>query len=194
MEIWKDIKGFEGLYKVSNYGRIKSLNYNRERIEKILKQKKTKHGYLSVVLFKNKKRHHFFVHRLVAEAFIPNTNNLPFINHKDENKQNNFVGTPENNFTDGNLEWCDTKYNINYGTRNERVGKKLSIQRRGVYNTKKSKPVLQYTLYGDFIREFPSQAEVQRQLGFSQATISSCCRGIIKSHGGYIWKFKKEVV
>lgn len=118
MEIWKDIEGYEGLYQVSNKGRVKSLNYKRTGKEGILSSSPTSSGYLIVNLCKNKKQKPFYIHRLVAKAFLPNPNNLPQVNHKDENKENNTVY---------NLEWCTAKYNNNYGTHNERS----SISRKG---------------------------------------------------------------
>lgn len=119
-EFWKDIKGYEGFYQVSNLGRVKSLaKYQKGnggsifwRKETILKPANSGRGYLMVVLIKNKKRKSYILHRLVADAFIPNPYNLPQVNHKDENKTNNVVS---------NLEWCDNKYNSNYGTRNIRI-------------------------------------------------------------------------
>lgn len=126
-EIWKDILDYEGLYQVSNLGRIKSLNrkvtqyngYNySERFYKgkILKYCVKPNGYAQVGLGKNGKIKWFAVHRLVAQAFIDNLNNEKYINHKDENKLNNKVE---------NLEWCSCSYNINYGTRNDKVREKL---------------------------------------------------------------------
>ena len=115
IEIWKDIKGYEGLYQVSNYGRIKTLiNFNskhsyskkelKERKEKILKEHEC-NGYLRVTLSKKQKSKHYRVHRLVAQAFIPNPENKPQINHKDNNRKNNNVN---------NLEWCTALYNNRY--------------------------------------------------------------------------------
>ena len=122
-EIWKDKKDYEGLYQVSNLGRAKSLINNKGQYrEKILKHN-IRNGYPSVTLCKNKKLKSFTIHRLVAEAFIPNPNNLPCVNHKDENRLNNFFN---------NLEWCTYSYNINYGT---------GLKRRSITQ---SKPVLQY--------------------------------------------------
>ena len=115
-EIWKDIQNYEGSYQVSNYGRIKSLNYRHTGKEQILKQSKNKGGYKYILLGSNKKRKYYLIHRLVAMTFISNPRNLPEINHKDENKTNNKVE---------NLEWCTRKYNANYGTRNEKVKEKL---------------------------------------------------------------------
>lgn len=126
-EIWKDIKGYEKLYQVSNLGRIRSLDriilqYNGyddgERLYKgkILKPCIKPNGYSQVGLWKDKKVKWFIIHRLVAETFIPNPENKPQVNHKDENKQNNNIK---------NLEWCSCSYNINYGTRNDKVRFKL---------------------------------------------------------------------
>ena len=109
-EIWKPIQGYEN-YVISSLGNVKSLNYRQTGKEHILKQSANEHGYQVVYLYKQNKRKHFLVHRLVAEAFIPNPDNLPYINHRDENSSNNCVS---------NLEWCTHEYNVNYGTRNER--------------------------------------------------------------------------
>lgn len=114
-EEWRDIEGYLGLYQVSNKGRVKSLNYNRTGKEQILKNILEPTGYYRVNLAKEGKWKHFTVHRLVCNAFIPNPNNLPCINHKDENKQNNSLQ---------NLEWCTVKYNINYGTARLRQAQK----------------------------------------------------------------------
>lgn len=110
-EIWKDIEGYEGLYQVSNKGRVKSFHSGEG---KIMKPGTHPLGYKSVTLFKDKKGKVAKVHRLVAQAFIPNPENLPVINHKDENPSNNNVE---------NLEWCTQKYNLNYGTCQERKEK-----------------------------------------------------------------------
>ena len=105
MEIYKDIQGYEGLYKISNKGNVKSLGNDRTRKERILKPTKNHKGYLQVCLCKQGKIKRFLVHRLVASAFIENPNNYPQVNHKDEDKTNNNVT---------NLEWCTNEYNINY--------------------------------------------------------------------------------
>ena len=167
-EIYKDIKDLEGKYQVSNFGNVMSLNYHQTGKSKLLKPSKTKDGYLLVNLSKNGKRKIFLVHRLVAEHFIPNIDNLPQVNHKDENKQNNSVD---------NLEWCTYEENNNYGTRNERSAKA------------KSKPVLQFTLDGEFVREWESANEVGRN-GFNSSHVVECCNGKQKSHKGYIWRYK----
>lgn len=170
-EIWRPIKGYEGLYEVSNLGRVRSLDRwcshrrgKQLKKGKILLGGKDYDGYRLVLLYKEGKRKTFKVHRLVAEAFIPNPNNLPQVNHKDENKLNNSVD---------NLEWCDAKYNSNYGTHLEKISKK----------------VLQYDLEGNFIKEWQSTRECERN-GFSHTGISSCCRGKLKYYKGFIWRYK----
>ena len=125
IEIWKDVVGYEGYYQVSNLGRVKSLdrkiNKNGLIYEingKILSPRKVGKGYLSVALQINKNRKNFMVHRLVAECFIKNSFNLKEVNHKDENKENNNLS---------NLEWCDHKYNSNYGNRGKKISEKLLL-------------------------------------------------------------------
>ena len=177
-EVWKDIKGYEGLYKISNYGRIKSLeriiptkiNNNDFKLkrEKILSPSKSKNGYLRICLFKNGNKKTYSIHRLVAQAFIPNPNNLPEVNHKDESKENNRVD---------NLEWCNNIYNQNYGTRKERISKN------------KSKKVNQYDLNGIFIKTWNSLTQVEKELGLWQQNITKCCQGKYKTVGGYIWRY-----
>ncbi len=111
-EEWKDIKGYEGLYQISNLGRVKSLPKVRDlyfRTDERILALSTHKGYLQVGLHKNNKRKLYRVHRLVAETFIPNPNNYKEVNHKDCNKQNNYID---------NLEWCDRKYNVSYSKGN----------------------------------------------------------------------------
>ena len=172
-EIFKDVKGYEGLYQVSNFGRLMNLNFRGTGKNKFMKPSKNSKGYFQVHLSKNGKRKMFQVHRLVAEAFIPNPENLPQVNHKDEDKTNNSVE---------NLEYCTNKYNINYGTRTLRANKTLT-------NGKCSKRVLQFTLSGEFIREWSSTKECGRN-GFNQGNVAACCRGERNFHKGYIWKYK----
>ena len=194
-EIWKDIRDYEGLYQISNNGNVKSLGRwvyyknkgKRWKKEKILKPSVVKGGYLHVGLHKNGKIKNYLVHRLVAEAFIQNPNNYPQVNHKDENPSNNFVN---------NLEYCDAKYNVNYGTRNKRVaekmkGKKLSEESKNKISEANSKPVLQIDQLTDtIIAEFPSINEVQRQLGINQSNISKCCLGKINTAYSFKWQYK----
>lgn len=171
MEEWRDIKDYEQLYQISSMGRVKSLNYNHTGKERIMKGCNNGNGYLYVGLCKEGKRKNYLVHRLVAQAFLDNPNNLPQINHKDEDKTNNRVE---------NIEYCDRSYNLNYGTHNERVAKALSI------------PILQFSKTGEFIRKWESAKEVERELGLNQGNISKCCQGKLKSAGGYVWGYEKD--
>ena len=163
-EIWHDIEGYEGLYQISNKGHVKSLYKGSERI---LRAHDNGAGYLKVQLYKNTARQYRYIHRLVAETFIVNLHNLPEINHKDENKKNNCVE---------NLEWCDRGYNVNYGSRNERVSRKI----------------LQYSKSGEFIKEWPGAREVERMLGIANSHIIDCCRGKYKSAYGFVWRYKEK--
>lgn len=115
-----------------------------------------------------------------AKAFIPNPNNYPQVNHKDENCINNCAD---------NLEWCTQEYNNNYGTHNEKIRR----TRRTNYNNNTSKKVFQYDLKNNLIKIFPSGKEVQRQLGFDQSCISACCLGKLKTYKGFIWRHKESV-
>ena len=182
-EIWKDIKDYEGLYQVSNLGKVKSLakkhkiNNNSFYLlkEKILKSMKDKNGYNYVHLSKNNISKRKSLHKLVAEAFISNPHNLPCINHKDENKQNNCVN---------NLEWCTYSYNNNYGTKKEKQSLKMKN------NKKRSKPVIQYDLQKNIINEYLSLREAERQTNIRYTDILRCCKCKRKTAGGYIWKYK----
>lgn len=181
MEVFKYIEGYEGLYQISNYGNVKSLWYGKERI---LKPSADGNGYLFVNLYKDAKRKHHQVHRLVAQAFIPNPDNLPQVNHKDECKINNSVE---------NLEWCTCEYNLNYGTRNQRAGEALT-------NGKCSISIDMFTKDGELIHTFPSCMEAERWLrsnGLPKAQnshIIQCCKGKLQSYYGFKWRYaqKKE--
>lgn len=166
-EEWRDIVGYEGLYQVSNTGKVKSLNYRKTGREKLLKPQTDKNGYLYIGIRKNGKRKFKKIHRLVAEAFLDNPNNLPEVNHKDENPSNNIVC---------NLEYCNHKYNTNYGTRN--IRSKIS----------QSKTVVAYKNGVEVLR-FSSTAEAQRN-GYNSGNISCCCRGIYKQYKGFKWQYK----
>ena len=178
---------YEGLYKVSNLGRILSLNYNHTGKSKLRNPFERKDGYLEVVLSKNGKTKTCKVHRLIAETFLENPENLPQVNHKDEDKTNNFVFLNEDgsvNKEKSNLEWKSPKDNCNHGTRNERIAKANT-------NGKKSKKVLQLSLSGDLIREWESTAECERN-GFNQGAVSACCNGKQKTHKGFLWMYEED--
>lgn len=192
-EIFRNIEGFEGLYQISNYGRVKSLKsgcnmYGRFDKVKILSLRNC-HGYKAIFLCKNNVRKQCLIQRLVAKAFLPNPDNLPFVNHKDENKENNFVWVNEDGTVDpekSNLEWCNEGYNVNYGTATRRRAKKLT-------NGKKSMPVLQFTLDGQFVKEYESLNEVSRQTGFPSSNICNAIHGKgQKTSNGFIWRYKEK--
>ena len=167
-EEWVDICGYEGRYRISSNGNVFSLIYNR-----LLSPIDFGTGYLNVKLRKNGSGKFYRIHRLVAQAFIENPNSFLEVNHIDEDKGNNRVD---------NLEWCSRKYNENYGTKN----KKRSIAM--------SKPVVQLTTDGSFVKKYSSQLEAERTGVFSGAAISACCHGRYKTHKGYIWKFEREAI
>lgn len=176
-EIWKPIKGYEGCYEISNYGNVRSLDrYVKSKCGglrflkgQILKLITDDDGYLRVGLNKNGKYYNYGVHRLVAEAFVPNPNNYPCVNHKDEIKSNNI-------FT--NLEWCTNAYNLKFGHRLEKVIKKRKI------------PILQFTKEMEFVSYYESCSDAALINNFSsQGNINLCLKGYLKSAYGYIWKY-----
>ena len=153
----KDVVGYEGLYAVTSCGKVWSY------INECFLKPRCENGYLRVGLYKEGKIKNHFIHRLVAEAYIPNPENLPEINHKDEDKTNNCLQ---------NLEWCDHKYNINYGTRIDKI----------------KKPILQFSLDGEFIREWECANDVGKVV---QSSINKCLTGKYKTAYGFIWKYKE---
>ena len=173
MEIWEDIADYEGLYQVSSLGRVKSLGNYKSSKEKILKLRSDRKGYLRVDLCKEGKRKTYTVHRLVAQAFIPNLENKLEVNHKDEDKTNNKVE---------NLEWVTRKENINHGTRNERMAKSLQNHKQT------SKPIYGINIKTNERIEFPSTMEAQRN-GFDASNIVKCLKGRLKTHKGYKWYY-----
>lgn len=187
-EIWKDITGYEGLYQISNTGIIRSHDrlivippnpkstYGFSYIKKgqIIKQITDKSGYMKVLLYdKNSNRKNAFVHKLVAIEFVDNTDNLPQINHKDENKSNNCVS---------NLEWCTAKYNTNYGT----CIKKRSEKQ--IYNNNRVKAVAKIGDNGEIIEEYISMRNAARVNKLPQSNIFKSCNNNIKC-GGYLWRY-----
>lgn len=178
-EIYKDIEGYEGLYQVSNLGNVKSLNYHNTKKEKVLKPTICSDGYKRVMLYKNKTIKLYSVHRLVAQAFIENTNNYPCVNHKDESRTNNVVT---------NLEWCTYKYNTNYGTCIERSAKAR------INNHNQSKQVYQYNKEEELIAVWESTREAQRN-GFDHGAVAACCRNCFNRLGnnvykGFVWSYE----
>ena len=174
-EEWRDVVGYEGLYQVSDQGRVKSLerkvkHWCGERTvkERILKPSDNCMGYLIVNLSAGGKRKHFKVHRLVCQAFHDNPENKLDVNHINENKTDNRAC---------NLEWCTRRENINHGSRNTRTAEALS------------KPVGQYTLDGELVKIWPSATEARRQTGFSQGNICLAANGKHKQAYGFIWKY-----
>ena len=187
-EEWRDIKGFEGKYMVSNTGEVKSLNYRRTGKEEILKGVDYGEGYLYVSLWKDGKVKQCRINRLVAQAFIPNPNNLPEVNHKNEDKTDNRVE---------NLEWCSKSHNVNHGTRNKRAAEKLKGKKHSEEHNKKigkklSKPVFSVDKESGLIMWWQSAMEASRQTGIAQSNITLCCQGKVKSAGGHIWFYADD--
>lgn len=173
MEIWKDIKGYENLYQISNLGQVKSLRNNL-----ILKPGLVGIGYLSVNLCKDGKHNYKKIHRLVAEHFIENIDNLPCINHKDGIKTNNNVE---------NLEWCTSSYNNKEAYR---LGLKGSLKgKNNKYSESLMKQVNQYDLQNNFIKTWNSIQSIENNLGIKHTNIVKCCKGERHKAGGYIWKY-----
>ena len=159
-----------GDYIASSDGKIYTTNWYKAGRFKEVKQSKHATGYLGFH-FNGKT---MLSHRFIAACFIPNPNNYSQVNHKNEIKTDNRVE---------NLEWCDAKYNVNYGSRNEKSSKKR------INHPKLSKKVRQYTQNGEILAEYQSVSEVERQLGFANTHISDCCLGKLKSAYGFIWRY-----
>lgn len=173
MELWKDIKGYEGLYQISNKGRVKSLIFKNRmttiKREKILKNQRT-NSYYHIILRKDGITKNYLIHRLVAEAFVENSYNYKEINHKDENILNNDAN---------NLEWCDHSYNINYGNRKQKVKEKLQVS------------ISQYDLGGKFVKEWPCMNDAIRY--YNNKHIFDVCKGERKKASGYFWRYTCEI-
>ena len=169
-EIWKDIVGYEGWYKVSNKGNVYSVerkdSLGRKTGGFMISSRRHTQGYLQADLRKDGIRKSKLIHRLVAQAFIPNPNGLPQINHKDEVKDNNNVE---------NLEWCTSEYHLNFGTLKKRIGRKLSKRVKAV-NVKTGKVIT-----------FNSTREAERK-GYDSGAVSLACRGVYNTGGGNLYK------
>lgn len=195
---WKPIKDYEGIYEVSNDGKVRSLNKEvnvsnqygakAKRIIKGKMLKKVFNGMYYVVGLSNKNKiKQCLVHRLVAEAFIDNPNRYNCVNHIDGNKLNNNVV---------NLEWCTKEYNTKVAWEDGLVkipkGRENKMYGRYGKNANKSKPIYQFDLNGSFIKKWDSQKDVERELGFRQNCISNCALGRSKSSYGYVWRLNYE--
>ena len=189
-EIWKDIiiekngevYDYTGLYEVSNYGRVRSLHYKGTRQIKVMKHGINNKGYQYINLYKDGKGKTFFVHRLVATMFIPNPNNLPIVNHKDENPSNNNVE---------NLEWCTVKYNSNYGTCQERRSEKIKGENNPMYvRTGDKHPRAKKVICVETKQTFDCIRQAQDWLG--KGNIKICLAGRSKTAGGYHWMYYED--
>ncbi len=182
MEQWKEIIGYEGRYEVSDCGNVRSLicystkrkAYILRKHPRLLRPNTTHDGYKRVTLSKEGKMKSFTVHRLVAMAFLPNTDNAPAVNHKDEDITNNHVS---------NLEWCTNKYNSNYGTLRDRIKSRLNT------NHHLAKQVVQMSLDGKDMATFPSTREAARHFGVRSECITRCCQGKYKQSAGFKWRY-----
>lgn len=180
-EIWKDVVGLEGAYQVSNLGRVKGLERKTRNgcvyPERILSGCKSQDGYIVVKMRIDMSEYRRYVHRMVAQAFLPNPDNLPQVNHKDENKTNNRID---------NLEWCTLKYNIEYGTARKRS--------QETFKQKHSKAVYQFNKDGMFIKEYPSIQEASNENNINACLICNNCK-MNKSSistGGFMWRYAED--
>lgn len=183
-EIWKDIEGYEGLYQVSNLGNVKRLGgvvmmkdgRTKTVKERVLKQSLAGRGYPFVGLCKDNEVKQEYTHKLVSKAFIPNPDNLPEVNHIDEDKTNNRVD---------NLEWCTRLYNLTYNDRHKKVGLKQIGKKP--YN---NKPVIQYTVNGEYVAKYDSVMDCAKALDCCESNIRGVIYGKQKTCKGYIFKYE----
>ena len=174
-ELWKDITGYEGLYKISNTGKIKSFRKGKRQNSKdeyLLQPSLNANGYQNVTLYRNPHdKHKYLVHRLVAQAFIPNPQNFEAVNHIDENPLNNNVN---------NLEWCTISYNNAYGT--------AKIRQSITHGAK----VQQFTINGVLLATYESMHIASQITGINKHVIKDCCSGHCQSGQGYIWRYAES--
>ena len=181
---WRPIPGYEGLYEVSNDGQVRSLF----RYKKVLKPH-LRNSYHLFQLFKDKVGKYIGAHRLVAMAFIPNPDGLPYVNHKDECKLNNHAE---------NLEWCTPQYNSTYGTARQRARANTDyrrqdrVERARQLGLSTGKPIYQYAKDGQFVRQYPSANQCAVENGWCVSSIRRCANGQRKTAYNYIFKEVKE--
>lgn len=181
-EIWKDIPNYEGLYQVSNWGRIKSLNYNHTKKPKILCDKKHKNGYLTIMLCNKGEKKNKNIHVLVAQSFIENPMNYPCVNHIDGNKSNNNVS---------NLEWCTHSQNTAHAIKCGLHNPYFMLGKTGAKN-KLSKKIVQYDLLGNIVNRWDCISDAARFYNIRSGNINNCLAGRNKTYKGYIWKYAEE--
>lgn len=190
-DVWKDVVGYEGHYKVSSLGRVMSCDKVITRKDGVTTKKNgvikkpqiTNKGYYKMFLYKNGNYEQLLVHRIVAEAFLENPNNYPCVNHKDENPKNNSLKIDaDGNVVYSNLEWCTYKYNSNYGTSLSRIAEKISI------------PVDKLNLKGEYVCTYKSAKEASNNKPSLQVSITACCKGKIASAGGFKWRYANESI
>ena len=179
-ETWKDIDGFVGYYQISNFGNVKSLNYQNHGKEKILKPKKNNKGYLWVELRKNGIKKCLLIHRLVASNFLENKNNYEIVNHKDENPLNNSVL---------NLEWCTQTYNVRYSLERHQERLKRKDFKPSSNYRKHDKKLCKLDNDNNVIEIFESVSCFCRKFNKNEWSIIQCCEGKRKTAYGYKWKF-----
>ena len=192
-EIWKDIEGYEGLYQVSNFGKVRSLDRYNSRgcwIKGCILEPTNCKGYLQIVLFLNGQKSYYYIHKIVAKAFLPNPDNKPEIDHINTDRTDNTVWLNEDgsiNYDKTNLRWVSHKENMN----NPLTRKKQSTRLKGKigHNTPASKIIAQLDKNGKLLKVWLCAMDAARQEGYTQEHISSCCKGTLKTHKGYKWQY-----